>query len=58
MSEGSATTTACIPRARTCSSRPAEREAAIAEFRAAAACTTNLRERHFLTVRAARLARG
>ncbi len=33
-----------------------ERDAAIAEFRAAAARTTNLREREFLTLRAARLA--
>ncbi len=33
-----------------------DREAAIAEFRAAAARTTNLREQHYLTTKAARLA--
>jgi predicted RNA polymerase sigma factor len=32
--------------------------AAVAEFRAAAARTTNLRERHYLTARAARLGPG
>jgi predicted RNA polymerase sigma factor len=33
-------------------------EAAIAEFRAAAARTTNLREQHYLTAKAASLAAG
>jgi predicted RNA polymerase sigma factor len=33
-------------------------EAAIAEFRTAAARTTNLREQHYLTTKAAQLATG
>jgi predicted RNA polymerase sigma factor len=35
-----------------------DRDAATAEFRAAAARTTNLREQHYLTTQAARLATG
>ena len=55
---GSATTTACTRCVRTCSSRPATTEAAIVEFRTAAAGATNVREQQFLTTQAARLANG
>ena len=54
----SATTTASTPCAPTCSSWPATPHGAIVEFRAAAARTTNLREQHYLTTKAARLATG
>ena len=56
LDDGSATTTGCTRCAPTCSSWPATAAAAAAEFRAAAARTTNLREQHYLTTQAARLA--